>query len=83
MAEPENIADLARNIRDLTKLLEERPAANPFSAEEIERIKRAADLVEWFDTLGWIGKRLLAITAGIVLLISQYERIVQFFGGAK
>ena len=78
----ETIADLAREIKALTTRLEGRPSANPFSPEEVERIKRAADLVEWFDTLGWIGKRVMGLFAAIVLLISQWERIKAFFMGA-
>lgn len=80
MSEP-SIADLARSIDKLLTRLEQRNGDCPFSAEEIEQIKRGAQLVEWFDTAGWIGKRLLALTGGIVLLISQWERIKEFFIG--
>ena len=81
MGEPSTIADLARDIKAIAEKLDGRPA-NPFSADEIERIKRAADLVEWFDTLGWIGKRIMGLFAAVVLLISQWERIKAFFMGA-
>lgn len=81
MGEPSTIADLARDIKAIAEKLDGRPA-NPFSPEEIERIRRAADLVEWFDTLGWIGKRIMGLFAAAVLLISQWERIKAFFMGA-
>ena len=80
MSEPSTIADLARDIKFIAEKLDGRPAS-PFSPEEVERIKRAADLVEWFDTLGWIGKRVMGLFAAIVLLISQWERIKEFFMG--
>lgn len=80
MGEPSTIADLARDIKAIAEPLDGRPA-NPFSADEIERIKRAAELVEWFDTLGWIGKRIMWLFAAAVLLISQWERIKAFFMG--
>ena len=82
MGEPSTIADLARDMKALIERLDARPSANPFSADEIERIKRAAELVEWFDTLGWIGKRIMGLFAAAVLLISQWERIKAFFMGA-
>lgn len=75
------IAELARDIKAIAEKLDGE-AACPFSAEELARIKRAAELVEWFDTMGWIGKRILALTGGIVLFISQWERIKAFFMGA-
>lgn len=81
MADPSTIADLARDIKAIAEKLNGRPTS-PFSPEEVERIKRAADLVEWFDTLGWIGKRVMGLFAAIVLLISQWERIKAFFMGA-
>lgn len=80
MAEP-TIADLARTLDKLVTKMERHDDACPFTPEEIEQIKRGAQLVEWFDTAGWIGKRLLALTGGIVLLISQWERIKEFFIG--
>lgn len=81
MSEP-SIADLARALDDIAKKIH-RNNDCPFTPEEIEQIKRGAQIVEWFDTAGWLGKRVLALIGGIVLLISQWERIVQFFGGAR
>lgn len=80
MSDP-TIADLAREMKAIAEKLDGRPAS-PFSPEEVERIKRAADLVEWFDMSGWIGKRLLAIVAAVILAISQWERVRGFFGGS-
>lgn len=83
MSEP-SIADLAKSIDLLVKRFEKADVSDcPFTDEEIEQIKRGAQIVEWFDTLGWIGKRFLALTGAVVLLISQWERIVQFIGGPK
>lgn len=88
MSEPREptIADLARSMDKLVGRFERREDC-PFTEEEIEQIKRGAALVEWFDTAGWIGKRFLAFVGGLVLLISQWERIEQwleqFFGGAQ
>lgn len=81
MVDADTVAGLARDLKSIVERLDGRPAS-PFSPEEVERIKRAAELVEWFDTLGWIGKRVLALTGGVVLLISQWERIKAFFMGA-
>ena len=81
MSEP-TIADLARALDDIAKKIH-RNTDCPFTGDDIEQIKRGAQIVEWFDTAGWLGKRVLALTGGIVLLISQWERIVQFFGGAR
>lgn len=80
MAEP-TIADLARTLDKLITEMERHDDACPFTPDEIEQIKRSAQLVEWFDTAGWIGKRLLALITGIVLLISQWERLKEFFIG--
>ena len=82
MPDTPGIAELARDMKALIERLDARPSANPFSPDEIERIRRAADLVEWFDTLGWIGKRIMGLFAAAVLLISQWERIKAFFMGA-
>lgn len=81
MTEP-TIADLARSMEKLVTKMERYDDACPFTDEEIALIKRGAQVVEWFDTLGWLGKRLLALTGAIVLLISQWERIRAFFMGA-
>ena len=81
MAEP-TIADLAKTMERLVEKLQRYDDVCPFDEDEIAQIKRAAQLVEWFDTLGWLGKRLMALTAAIVLLISQWERIRAFFMGA-
>lgn len=79
-----DIADLARMLDKLVVRLEktEKPEISPFTKEEIDQIKRAAQLVEWFDTLGWMGKRLMGLIATVVVLISQWERIKEFFKGA-
>lgn len=80
MVDSHTVASLARDIKAIAEKLDGRPAS-PFSPEEVERIKRAAELVEWFDTLGWISRRVMGIFAAIVLLISQWERIKDFFMG--
>lgn len=80
MVDADTVAGLARDLKSIAEKLDGRPAS-PFSPEEVERIKRAAELVEWFDTLGWIGKRLMGLIAAVVLLISQWERIKEFFIG--
>ena len=80
MSDTPGIAELVRDLNAIIERMDQRPAG-PFSPEEVERIKRAADLVEWFDTLGWIGKRLMGLIAAVVLLISQWERIREFFIG--
>lgn len=83
MANEPSIADLAKTMDRLVEKLQRYDDVCPFDEDEIAQIKRAAHLVEWFDTLGWLGKRLMALIGAIVLLISQWERIAQFFGGAK
>lgn len=82
MSESTAIADLAKTIEKLVVKLETEHDC-PFTEQEIEQIKRGAQIVEWFDTLGWIGKRFIAFVGAIVLLISQWERIMQFIGGPR
>lgn len=52
MAEP-NIADLTRTMEALLDLLDPHHDGCPSDASEIEKIRRAARLVEWFDS--WAG----------------------------
>ena len=79
-----DLATLARDIAEIAESIRKHgPTRNPFTDEEIELIRRGAQIVEWFDTLGWLGKRLMAVIAAIVLLISQWERIVEWLGGAR
>lgn len=82
MSEP-NIVDLARSLEKLVEKLEKAKGSCPFTDEEIAQMKRAGQLVEWFDTAGWIGKRIMLLTGSIVLLISQWEGILAWFKGAK
>lgn len=82
MTETTTVADLAKTIEKLVAKLETEEHC-PFTEQEIEQIKRGAQIVEWFDTLGWIGKRFIAFVGAIVLLISQWERIMQFIGGPR
>lgn len=82
MTETTTVADLAKTIEKLVAKLETEDNC-PFTEQEIEQIKRGAQIVEWFDTLGWIGKRFIAFVGAIVLLISQWERIMQFIGGPR
>lgn len=77
MAEP-NIADLARTLDRLVERLDKTNGQCPFTDEEIAQIKRGAQLVEWFDTAGWIGKRLMTLTAAFVLLLSYRETIMEW-----
>lgn len=74
MIEP-NIIDLARSLEKIATRLEKVNEPCPFSPEEIAQLKRAGELVQWFETAGWLGKRLLALLAAIILLISQGEAI--------
>lgn len=82
MSEP-NIVDLARSLEKLIEKLEKSKEACPFTDEEIAQMKRAGELVQWFDTAGWIGKRIMLLTGSIVLLISQWDGILQWFKGGK
>ena len=79
MSEPNVIADLARDIKTIADRMDGRPDC-PFSAEEIERIRRAANFVEWLDMTGRLGKWAFGTGAIIIGLISQWERIKGFFG---
>lgn len=76
MPEEADIAKLAKSMERIAERITKYNDVCPFTDEEIEQIKRAARLVEWFDTLGWLGKQILGFTAAIILLISQWERIV-------
>lgn len=77
---PPDLVALARDISLIVESIRGRDEAeNPFTPEEIEQIKRGAQIVEWFDTLGWIGRRIMTIVAAAVLLITQWERIAAFF----
>lgn len=63
MDDDTDIAVLARDIRVIAETIKTHGGNPcPFSDDEIERIKRGAQIVEWFDTLGWLGKRVLALT---------------------
>lgn len=97
MREP-SIADLARAIESLIERMDRETESSHratgkkdtpriFTDEEIEQIKRGAQIVEWFDTAGWMGRRLLAVGGSLLLLISQWEGITKWLaewvGGSK
>lgn len=82
MSEP-NIVDLARSLEKLIEKLEKNKGSCQFTDEEIAQMKRAGELVQFFDTAGWIGKRIMLLTGSIVLLISQWDGILQWFKGGK
>lgn len=85
MNDEPDIAALARDIRAIAERLNKEGASNcPFTADEVERIKRGAEIVQWFDTLGYLGPRILAISGSVVLFLANWERIVtSLFGGSK
>lgn len=73
-----DIAQLARDMQRIVDAVEGKPEC-PFSPDEIERIRRAADFVEWLDMSGRVGKWVLGLLAGVVLILSQWERIKPLF----
>jgi len=86
MTEP-NIIELARSLERIAARLEKVNEPCPFSAEEIAQLKRAGELVQWFETAGWMGKRLLAFLAAIILLMSQgqsiWDKFKEFMGAGQ
>lgn len=85
MSDETDIATLARDIRAISERLNKEGSGNcPFTPDEIERIKRAAEVIQWVDTLWYIGPKILTISGGIVLFLANWERIItSLFGGTK
>ena len=54
----------------------------PFSHEEIEALREGIVFIERVKALGWWGQRLLVLMAGLVAILSQWERVRALFGGA-
>jgi hypothetical protein len=73
-------ADLAQQVKRLADRLEADPQL-PFSAEEIASLREGIVFIERVKALGWWGQRLLVLMAGVVAILSQWERIRAVFGG--
>ncbi len=74
-------ADLAQQVKRLADRLEADPQL-PFSHEEIEALREGIVFIERVKALGWWGQRLLVLMAGLVAILSQWERVRALFGGA-
>lgn len=74
-------AGLAEQVKRLADRLEADPQLR-FSAEEIESLREGIVFIERVKALGWWGQRLLVLMAGLVAILSQWERIRALWGGA-
>lgn len=74
-------AGLAEQVKRLADRLEADPRY-PFSEEEIASLREGIVFIERLKALGWWGQRLLVLMAGLVGVLSQWERIRALWGGA-